>query len=100
MTLPAPSARICTSMCRGSITACSRKTVGTPKADSPSRTAAWRPPRSSVGPPPRRARGGGAGRPRGPPPPPPPPPPPAGDGLDEERERDPLRRGQHRLDVV
>ncbi len=37
MTLPAPSARICTSMCRGSTTACSMNTVGSPKAPSASR---------------------------------------------------------------
>ena len=40
MTLPCPSARICTSMWRGSTTAFSRKTVGSPNADAASRDAA------------------------------------------------------------
>ncbi len=39
-TVPAPSARICTSMCLGSRTACSRNTVASPNADSASRIAA------------------------------------------------------------
>ncbi len=47
--LPAPSARICTSMCRGSTTAFSRKTVGSPKADSASRAAASMDSRSTAG---------------------------------------------------
>ena len=46
-TLPSPSARICTSMCRGRRTACSRNTVGSPKAVSASRIAASREPRRS-----------------------------------------------------
>src|SRR5665647_1671020 len=41
-TSPVASARIWTSMCRGRSTACSRKTVGSPKAPSASRMAALR----------------------------------------------------------
>ena len=49
MTLPSPSARICTSMWRGSTTACSMKTVGSPKAPSASRMHVSTASRSSLG---------------------------------------------------
>ena len=46
---PSPSARICTSMCRGSTTACSMKTVGSPNAPSASRMQASTASRSRSG---------------------------------------------------